>query len=173
MKTLNAGKVAAKVGNAKTAKQVVPKATPAPQGDPGTPLIRAGKVTNNGKTRVAPALKTEAGKIEPTRDEKVKSPKAAAKPTGKTPTGVVKPAKQPVLKRILEGKGYIAELINKAELNAQEKKDWEAADFDTCQMPKCTRPSVYVVERADAGPEEDDINPFCIPCTLAKLGLKK
>jgi hypothetical protein len=157
-------------------KKVVPKAMPAPRVDPGTPLIRARKVTkpDNGTTPVGPGLTAEVGKIEPTREEKAKAPKAAAKPVEKTPTGVFKPAKQPVLKQILEGKGYFAELVNLAELNAQERKDWDEADLDTCQTPKCKRPSVYVVEPLDAGPEEDeDLVVLCLPCTRAKLGLKK
>jgi hypothetical protein len=156
-------------------KKVVPKVTPASRVDPGTPSIRARKVTkaDNGKNPVGPGLTAEVRKIEPIRETKV-GPPTSAKPAGKTPTGVFAPKKQPALPQILEGKGLVAELINKAELGAQERKDWTEAGFDTCQTPKCGRPSVYVVEPADAGPEDDeDFSVFCIPCTRAKLGLKK
>ncbi len=61
-----------------------------------------------------------------------------------------------------------------AELNAQERKDWTEAGLNTCQTPKCGRPSVYAVKPADADPEEDEeTEVFCIPCTRAKLGLEK
>ncbi len=179
-----AKQVAANVGIAKTAKaenvapkKVAPKATPAPRVDPGTPLIRARKVTkaDNGKTPVGPGLKAEVGKIEPIRETKVGAPKGA-KPAGKTPTGVFPPAKQPVLEPILEGKGFVAELIKLADLTAKERKEWKELGMDTCQTPKCGRASVYVVGSADVDPEEeddDDAGVFCLPCTRAKLGLKK
>jgi hypothetical protein len=149
----------------------VAKATLAPRVDPGIRARKVGK-PDNGKPPVGPGLKAEVGKIEPVRETKVGAPKGA-KPAGKTPTGVFKPAKQPVLEQILEGKGYVAELVNLAELNAQQRKDWTEAGFDTCQTPKCGRPSVYVVEPADAAPEDEDLLVLCLPCTRAKLGLKK
>ncbi len=178
------GKQLTKKVNAKAKKETTAKAEPMVAfavevaGDaPSIPVQKSGKEKNGRMQRTkSKGHMAETAKSEPVNGAKARAAKGG-KPAGQPQrTGLSSPKQEPVLAEFLEGERFVANLIVKAEFSPQELKDWKEYNLDVCATPKCGGRSVYIVEALESleAPEEQaEAYTYCLPCTQAKLGLKK